>query len=40
MRTLGSNPHALFEDLNDYGAVYSYDIDRDMFVHDKMPPIL
>lgn len=32
--------YVLFEDLNDYGAVYSYDADRNVFVRDKFPLVI
>lgn len=32
--------YCLFEDLNEYGAVYSYDIDRNVFVKEEFPKIL
>ena len=31
---------ALFEDINDYGAVYSYDADRNTFVRETFPLII
>lgn len=28
---------SLFEDMDDYGATYSYDIDRELFVRERFP---
>jgi hypothetical protein len=32
--------YVLFEDINDYGAVYSYDADRNVFIREKFPMIM
>lgn len=34
---LGERSCSLFEDMNDYGVIYSYDMDRNVFVHEQLP---